>query len=593
MAKVQDFGGGLGRAERPAQKARIKSRIDVASGRVKADLVLKNARIVSVFTEEILEGDVAIVGGEIAGIGQYEGVEEIDLGGRYVAPGLIDGHVHIESSMVTPAQFAKTILPRGTTTIIADPHEIANVCGLGGIQYVLDNSEAAHLPLDVFVMLPSCVPSTSFENAGAKLLAADLETLIDHPRVLGLGEMMDYPAVESASPEVIDKLAIADGKLIDGHGPVIKDKGLNAYVAGGVRTEHECTTVEEMIDRLRLGMYIQIREGSAARNLAELVAGVNKDNVRRIFFCTDDRHPGDILVEGHIDNNVRLAISRGLPPITAIKMATLNAAEAYRLYDRGAVAPGYQADLIVFDDLKAFNVEMVFKAGRLMAERGKALFEVSEIVSDAVVNTVNFKPVSTEDLKIPMETDFARVIRLLPHSLVTESAVRKVVTEDGYFKYDERLDILKLLVIERHHATGNIGRGLVEGFGLKDGAIATTIAHDSHNLIVIGDSNENLMAAIDEIRRIGGGIAMVKGGEVVASMPLPIGGLMSDEPIELVDQKLKDLLEVGYSLGVKRVYDPVMTLAFLALPVIPEIKLTDVGLFDVNKFEFVPLSVKE
>jgi adenine deaminase len=574
-----------------ALKARIKSRIDVAAGRRKADLVLKNAKIVSVYTEEILEGDVAIVSGQIAGIGQYEGLEEIDLGGRYLAPGLIDGHVHIESSMVTPAQFAKTILPRGTTTIIADPHEIANVCGLGGIRYVLQDSKA--LPLDVFVMLPSCVPATSFENAGARLLASDLAELIEHPRVLGLGELMDYPAVERAAPEVLDKIVLAQGQLIDGHGPVITGKGLNAYVAAGVRTEHECTTVDEMIERLRLGMYIQIREGSAARNLTALIAGVNKDNVRRIFFCTDDRHPGDILREGHIDNNVRLAISRGLPPITAIKMASLNAAEAYHLYDRGAVAPGFQADLIVFDDLKAFNVEMVFKNGVLVAENGKANFEVAETRLAGVTDTVNFKPVTSKDLDIEMETDFARVIRLLPHSLVTESAIRKVVTENGYFKYDERLDILKLLVIERHHATGNIGKGLVEGFGLKNGAIATTIAHDSHNLIVIGDSNENLLAAVEEIRRIGGGIAIVKAGQVTASMPLPIGGLMSDQPIEMVDKSLKILLEAGYDLGVKHVYDPVMTLAFLALPVIPEIKLTDVGLFDVTRFEFVSLSVAD
>lgn len=579
--------------DRVALKAEIRKRIDVASGRCKADLVLKNARIVSVFTEEILEGDVAIVDGSIAGIGSYEGEEEIDLAGRFVAPGLIDGHVHIESSMVTTAQFAKTILPRGTTTIIADPHELANVCGLDGIRYVLEDSES--LPLDVFVMLPSCVPSTSFENAGAKLLAEDLETLMHHPRVLGLGEMMDYPAVESADSQVVDKIALASayGKLIDGHGPVITDKALNAYVAAGIHTEHECTTLEEMRQRLRLGMYIQIREGSAARNLEALVAGVNPDNVRRIFFCTDDRHPGDILVEGHIDNNVRLAISRGIAPITAIKMASLNAAEAYRLYDRGAVAPGYLADLIVVDDLKAFNVEMVFKKGKLVAESGKASFEVVTQSSDGVTDTVNFKPVSVEDLKIEMTSDFARVIRLLPHSLVTESAVRKVVTENGYFKHDDRLDILKLLVIERHHATGNIGKGLVEGFGLKDGAIATTIAHDSHNLIVIGDTNDNLLTAIEEIQRIGGGIAMVRSGKVVASMPLPIAGLMSDEPIEIVDSKLKALLEVGYSLGVKRVFDPVMTLAFLALPVIPEIKLTDVGLFDVTKFEFVSLSVED
>lgn len=572
----------------------IKTRIDVAAGRVKAQLVLKNAKVVNVFTEEIISGDVAIQDGIICGVGQYSGEKEVNLNGKYVAPGLIDGHVHIESSMVTPGQFAKTIMPKGTTTIIADPHEIGNVCGLEGIKYILDESE--NLPLDIFVMLPSCVPATSFENTGAVLLAEDLQKLIDHPRVLGLGELMDFPGVVSANSQIVDKIALAkeNNKMIDGHGPIIEGNDLNAYVAAGVKTEHECETVEEMINRLRLGMYIQVREGSAARNLEALVQGVSKENLRRVLFCTDDRHPGDILKDGHIDNNVRLAIKNGIPAISAIKMATLNPAECYRLYDRGAIAPGYKADLIVFDGLHSFNIESVYKDGELVSEDGKSLFKVPDTDISKVTDTVNFKKVDKDDLQIKLDTGVARIIKLMPHSLVTEAVIRKVEVEDGNFKYHDQLDVLKLAVVERHNATGNIGLGLVEGFALKNGAIASTVAHDSHNLIVIGDTDENMMLAIEELERIGGGITTVKNGKVIKSIPLPIGGIMSDKALSEIDVEIEKMLEIGYEdLNVDRNFDPFMTLAFLALPVIPDIKLTDEGLFDVRKFEFVDINVTE
>ncbi|MGB3368619.1 MAG: adenine deaminase [Acidaminobacteraceae bacterium] len=572
----------------------IKTRIDVAAGRVKAELVLKNAKVVNVFTEEIISGDVAIQDGIICGVGHYSGEKEVNLNGKYVAPGLIDGHVHIESSMVTPGQFAKTIMPKGTTTIIADPHEIGNVCGLDGIKYILDESE--NLPLDIFVMLPSCVPATSFENSGAVLLAEDLQKLIDHPRVLGLGELMDFPGVVSADPQIVDKIVLAkeNNKIIDGHGPIIEGNDLNAYVAAGVKTEHECETVQEMINRLRLGMYIQIREGSAARNLEALVQGVSKENLRRILFCTDDRHPGDILKDGHIDNNVRLAIKNGIPAISAIKMATLNPAECYRLYDRGAIAPGYKADLIVFDGLHSFNIEKVYKDGKIVADDGNALFEVPETDTSKVTDTVNFKKVEIDNLQIKLDTGVARIIKLLPHSLVTEAVIRKVEVKDGNFKYHNKLDVLKLAVIERHNATGNIGLGLVEGFALKNGAIASTVAHDSHNLIVIGDSDENIMLAIEELEKIGGGITTVKDGKVIQSISLPIGGIMSDKPLDEISVELEQMLKIGYEeLNVDRNFDPFMTLAFLALPVIPDIKLTDEGLFDVRKFDFIDINVTE
>lgn len=570
----------------------LKKRIDVAAGRVPADLILKNGKVVNVFTEEVYEANIVIVDGVIAAVtsSDYDALEVVDLEGSYVSPGLIDGHVHIESAMVTPAEFAKTILPRGTTSIVADPHEIANVSGLEGIKYMLSSSEG--LPLDVFVMLPSCVPATEFEHSGAVLHAKELSSLIDHPRVLGLGELMDFHAVTGAHENIIDKVLMAEGKLVDGHGPVITDKSLNAYVSAGVRTEHECTTAEEMLERLRLGMYIQMREGSAARNLLSLLPVVNKENMRRVFFCTDDRHPGDILRDGHIDNHIRMAVMHGMPPVMAIKMGSLNAAEAYHLYDRGAIAPGYLADLVILSDLRTYKVSSVYKSGKLVADKGKATFTFEEKISEAVLNTVNFKPVTSEDLKIPMTSDIARVMKLNAHSLVTTSVNRKVDVVDGYYVHNDKLDMLKLAVIERHHATGHIGLGLVEGFGLKNGAIASTVAHDSHNLIVIGDTDLNMQKAIEEIERIGGGLVLVSNGEVIGRLPLPIGGIMTDISLEEVDKALETLLHDAYKIGVSKDFDPFMTLAFMALPVIPELKLTDMGLFDVNAFEFVSLSIE-
>jgi len=566
----------------------LKRRIDVAAGRELAERVLKNARIVNVFSEEIIPGDIAIDGGVIVGIGTYMGQENIDLNGAYVAPGLIDGHVHIESAMVTPGQFAKAIMPHGTTTIIADPHEIANVCGLDGIRFMLD--ESIKIPLDVFLMIPSCVPATPFENSGAKITAADMESLIGNPRILGLGELMDYPGVVKARPDILDKLQVGREKIVDGHGPVIGGKELNAYVVSGVHTEHECTTEDEMLERLRLGMYIQVREGSAARNLEVLVRKLTPQNMRRLLFCTDDRHPGDILKEGHIDNNIRTAIRNGVPPMMAIRMATINAAECYRLYDRGAIAPGYLADLVVFDSLENFEIKQVFKGGKIVAQGGKPLFSVPKVQNDGVTDTVRLKPVSESDLILKLDSDIVNVIRLLPYNLVTEKVIRKVDVVDGQFAYNENLDILKLAVIERHNATGNIGLGLIENFRLRKGALASTVAHDSHNMIVVGTHDADMILAIQEIERIGGGIAIACEGRIVGSLSLPIAGLMSDEPLEELDRQLEVLLEHAFAMGVHTQMDPFMTLAFLALPVIPEVKLTDMGLFDVLKFEFMGIN---
>jgi len=452
--------------------------LNIARGVEKAELVIKNANIINVFTNEVIKGDVAIDGGIIVAIGQYSGKEEVDLKGKYLSPAFIDSHVHIESSKVTPGQFARAVVPRGVTTIIADPHEIANVKGIEGIEYMLDESE--NIPLDVYIMLPSCVPATPFESAGAVLEAEDLERVIDRERVLGMGEMMDYVGVVNGDEEVLKKIELArrKGKIIDGHGPMITGKELNAYVAAGIKTEHECSTVKEMVERLRLGMYIHIREGSAARNLKELIKAVNKDNLSRIMFCTDDKEPSDLLINGSIDNNIRLAIREGIDPIDCIKIASLNPAQAYGLEGKGAIAPGYRADLVVIDNLMDFNVLMVFKEGKLVAENYMPLFHVPESTNTSMKNTVVIKDIKEEDLRLNIPGDKVNVIKIIPDSLITEKVLREVgkdiTVENGEFIKGK--DILKVAVIERHKATGRIGLALVEGFGLENGAIASTIA---------------------------------------------------------------------------------------------------------------------
>ena len=571
----------------------LEERILMARGKVESDIVFKNGRIVNVFSNEIIEEDIAISDGIIVGIGEgYSGKEEIDLEGKYISPGFIDGHVHIESSMVGPRQFSQAILPRGVTTIIADPHEIANVKGIEGIEYILKESE--DLPLDVYVMLPSCVPATPFENSGAVLLAEDFKNLIEDERVLGLGEMMNFPGVIEGDKDVLDKLILSTekGKIIDGHGPGISKKDLNTYVAAGVKTEHECSNIDEMLERLRLGMYIHIREGSAARNLKDLIGGVNKDNLRRCIFCTDDKHPSDLSRDGSIDHNIRLAIEAGVDPIDSIKMASLNAAECYGLKDRGALAPGYIADLVIVDDLEEFNVLEVYKKGELVGRDLKPTFndENKRDISN-MYDTVNIKKIEKKDLEIELESDLVNVIKLVPNNIFTERVERKVEVEDG--KFVKANDILKLAVIERHKATGNIGLGFIEGFGLEGGAIGSTIGHDSHNMIVTGDSDDDMMIAIEELGKMGGGLVVVSDKKVLGKLPMVIGGIMSEDSLENVIEKLEELLDESRNvLGVNKEYDPFMTLSFMALPVIPEVKLTDMGLFDVNKFDFIDLEVE-
>lgn len=567
----------------------VQELIDTALGRSAADLVLKNANVFNVFTGVFSKGDVAIVNGTVAGVGQYSGRKEVDVTGKYITPGFIDGHVHLESAMVSPAQFACAVVPSGTTTIIADPHEIANVAGLEGIRYVLNATE--QLPLNVYVMLPSCVPATHLETSGARLTAEDLETLIHHPRVLGLGEMMDYPGVLEKSAAVLEKIRLAQGKIVDGHAPGLTGKELTGYIAAGIRSDHECVTPEEAMERLAQGMHVMLREGSAAHNLLQLLPAVNQYTVGRCLFATDDRHPEDLIEQGHINHMVKLAIQAGCDMAWVLQMATINAANYFRIGDLGAVAPGYRADLLVFDNLEDWRPIMVFKDGQLAAENGKSLFMNFFVDDKAVRNTLFLGEIQAEKLALPACSSTARVIGLVPRQLVTKALERSVPVVKGEFVPDPGQDIVKLVVWERHQGSGKVGVGLLEGLGLKKGAIASTVAHDSHNLVVAGTDDASIMLAIKEIERIQGGLVVIGDKEVRGSLALPLAGLMTDWDIGEVREQLANLHKMARSLGVREEYDPFMTLAFLSLPVIPDLKLTDEGLVDVAAFRLVPVSV--
>jgi adenine deaminase len=563
--------------------------LSVARGDAQADLALRGGRVVDVFTGTVIEADVAVVDGVIASVGpNRHAAEVLDCTGRVLVPGLMDAHVHLESSMVTPYEYARAVVPRGTTAVVADPHEVANVAGLDGVDWILSASE--DLPLTVLVMAPSCVPATHLATAGAELGAAELESLGRHPRVLGLAEVMNVPGAVFADEGVHAKIDAFAGRPVDGHGPGLRGDWLQAYVAAGVGTDHETIEPEEAVEKLRLGMRVWLRQGTGARNLVELLPVITEANSRRCGFCTDDRHPHDLLDEGHMDHLVRLAVGHGLDPVTALRMATLNIAEAYGLSDRGAIAPGRRADLVLCRNLEDFRAERVFIAGLEVARDG-------EPVGSWAAPVVDLQPVARApvvdldalDLGIADPGGEVRVIGLVPGQIVTEPLAGRMPVRDGRLTADRDRGIVKLAVIERHRGTGNVGLGFLKGLGAIDGAMAATIAHDHHNLIVAGSNDAAMMTAIAEIIRLGGGAVVASGDEVVAGLALPVCGLISDRPLAEVRESLDELNRAAAGLGADHP-DPFMALSFVALEVIPTLKLTDLGLVDVERFEFVPLA---
>jgi adenine deaminase len=561
-----------------------------ARGDESSDLLLENARLVNVFTGEIYETAIALSGSRIAGLGPgYRAKSSLDLEGRFVAPGLIDAHVHIESSMVPPRAFARLVLPRGVTTVVADPHEIANVRGLEGVRYMIESARKS--PLSFFFTAPSCVPASHLETSGASLGASDLASLLGEPEILGLAEVMNFPGVIEGDEEVLAKLEAFEGRVIDGHCPRLSGLPLNAYAAAGIGSDHESTAIAEAREKLRLGMTVFLREGTAARNLRSLAPLITRENERRLCLCTDDRHCQDLLDEGSIDHMIRVAIAEGVDPVAAFRMASLNASEYFRLRDRGAVGPGRRADLVVFSDLESPSIEMVFKDGALVARDGKLLVEGEPDVETSWASGLNVRW-SELDFKVAAEGRRLRVIGCNPGELVTENLTMDAAIENGNAVADTSRDLLKMAVIERHHATGNVGKGFVKGLGLSRGAIAGTVAHDHHNLVVVGCDDESMRTAAEAVAEAGGGQAAAEKDRVLARVPLPIAGLMSSRPASAVSDDVRSLKRATKSLG-SAAPDAFTTMSFLALEVVPSLKLTDLGLVDVEKFEIVPLFVKD
>lgn len=573
----------------------LREQVAAATGSKKAELVLKNAQIVNVFTQSVETGDIAIEGGYIVGIGNYEGITEKDLGGAYVCPGFLDGHIHIESSMTSPGEFERAVVPHGTIAVITDPHEIANVAGTAGIRFMMQSAQK--LDLDVYFMLPSCVPATDLDESGAELLARDLEPFYADEKVLGLAEMMNAFGVTHGDKGCFEKLVQARSlkKAIDGHAPALSGKELNAYVTAGIRSDHECSDFEEAKEKFARGQWIMIRQGTAAKNLKGLMGMFEDPYYQRCLLVTDDKHPGDLIRIGHIDAIIREAVSMGADPIRAIRMGTLNAAAYFGLHDMGAVAPGYKADLAVFDDLRTLNVKQVYKGGKLVAEDGKMLHQKEKItdwsdeIKERVFHSFHRDPITVEELQLKKTTGtHQRVIDMVAHELITRERIEEWKELPGMAPgIDISRDIVKLAAIERHKNTGHVGLGFLGKYGLKRGAVATSIGHDSHNLVIAGVTDEDMVLAGNRVIENGGGLAIALAGKVLADLPLPIGGLMADEPVEVVDEKLEHMKKLSVELGISEDIDAFMTLAFISLPVIPKLRLNTYGVVDVEKHQVV------
>ena len=565
----------------------LMRQIQTAAGKEKAELVLKNANIVNVFTNSILTADVAIDNGYIIGVGHYDGIQEKDLSGKFLCPGFIDGHIHLESSMVSPNEFEKAVMPHGTTAVITDPHEIANVAGHEGIRYMLDMTEK--LSLDVFFMIPSCVPATYLDEAGAVLNAADIEPYFTNQRVLGLAELMNAYGVVNCDRNVIGKIAAAKkhDKIIDGHAPALGGKELSAYAGIGIRSDHECVDIKEAIEKMQQGQWIMIREGTAAKNLEALVNLCSAPYYQRCMFVTDDKHPGDLVKKGHMDYIIKKAVSLGANPIIAIKMASWNAAQYFGLKDRGAIAPGYRADMVVLDNLLDFGVQEVWKDGKLWTVTHSEEKELDEKYP-GVFHSFNMRELSEKDLKVKSTGSYERVIELVPGELLTKEFIVPKCHEEGLpIGVSLKEDILKAVVCERHHCSGHIGIGFIKGYGLKKGAVASSVAHDSHNLIVIGTNDQDITMAANCVRANRGGLAVVADGKVLGELPLPITGLMSSMDIKETEERLEELKKRATELGISPDIDPFMTLAFTSLPVIPKLRLNTYGLINVTQQKVV------